>query len=254
LNLPGGVSFSIRDKQKIRDHIQKIRDDGPKVALSKKMAFGLTAEQLVDLHKDLAAIHGKSTKGQPVIDIVEAIADAIKTPIKVDASARDKLAKNTTVAEELKTLSSGTTLAAILRPLGLVAMPKRPQGKKPEIVIIDSRKADEHWPIGWPNERSNLAVAPEMFGRNDYDITNYAIQGILDAVEKKIKMPFLYDHNSMARHGADPKKIKVTLKRPQETYYGIVREILAEGRPQMMPEIRLDEAGTPFMWITTMRK
>ena len=254
LMLPGGKTFTSRDKAKIAAFIKTIRDDGPKVALSVKMAFGLTAEQLVSLQRDLAQPHKTSTKGQPVFDIVEAIADATKTPIGIDPSARNALAGKETIAEELKALSSGTTLAAILRPLGLVAMPRRQQGKSVQLVIIDSRKAKEYWPIGWPNEKGNALVAPQMFKTQDYEIRNFPLQGILDAVEKKVEIPFLYDHNSLARHGADTKKLTATFVKTRQTYFAVVRQCLSQVRPQMKLEIRNDDAGTPFVWITTFKK
>ena len=253
LQLPGGVSFGTRDQASIAAYVKRIRDDGPKTALAKKLAFGLTAEQLVDLHTDLAAKHGKSTKSKKTMDIVEAIADKIKTPMRVDASAREALAGKTLIKEELKSLSCGTTLAAILRPLGLVAQPQRQQGKKLEIIITSSRNAKEHWPIGWPNEKSNLSVAPKMFEKKDYEIANFELQPVLDVMEKRTKVPFLYDQNSMARHGADTSKSKVTIVKKQQTYFSVVRQALAQSSPRLKFEIRIDEAGNPFLWITTTK-
>ena len=53
LKLPGG-SFSIRDTAGIRELLKRLREDGAKVALAEKKAFGLTSEQLVALHQQLA--------------------------------------------------------------------------------------------------------------------------------------------------------------------------------------------------------
>ena len=254
LNLPGGKTFTNRDNEKIAAYIEAIRADGPKTALSQKMAFGLTATQLVALQQDLAALHKKSTKDTPVMDVVEAIAEAIKTPVRVDSSARDALAKESKVAEEMNSLSCGTTLAAVLRPIGLVAVPKREQGKTTEIVIMDSLKADEHWPVGWPSTRGNALAVPSMFKSQKFEIRNYELKKILDALESKVKVPFLYDHNTMARHGADPTKLTATVVEQKQTFYGVVRKCLSQVRPQMKPEVRLDEAGNPFLWITTFKK
>lgn len=254
LNLPGGKSFTARDKDRIAAYLKKIRDDGPKTALSEKMAFGMTAEQLVGLQQDLAQNHKTATKGQRVLEIVDAIRETIKTPLQIDSSARMALAGKDKIAEELKSLSCGTTLAAILRPLGLVAVPHRKQGKSVEIIIVESRKAKEHWPIGWPNEKGNALAAPKMFEKKDVNIQNAKLNLILDAMEKRCELPFLYDHNSMARHGADPTKLTATIVKKKQTYFAVVRQALSQVRPQMKPEIRLDDAGQPFLWITTFKK
>lgn len=47
----------MKDKQGIRDYIQKIRDDGSKVALAEKKAFGLTSEQLVGVSQEFMAVN-----------------------------------------------------------------------------------------------------------------------------------------------------------------------------------------------------
>jgi len=253
LNLPGGT-FTTRDKEKIKAHLKKIREDGPNTALSEKLAFGLTAEQLVALQEDLASEHKTSTKNQKVADIVNIIASKVKTPIRIDDSAREALSGDDKIAEEMQTLTCGTTLAAIIRPIGLVAVPKREQGKEVEIFIVDSRKADEHWPVGWPPEGSNYAAVPGMFKRENADIENFVVKDVLDVIEKTCKVPFVYDHNSMARHGVELDKRTVTYKQDRTAYYSILVRILAKGRPQMKIEVRLDEASTPFIWITTMRK
>lgn len=253
LELPGG-SFTSREKAKIKALLQKIRDDGPNTALSEKLAFGLTAEQLVSLQQDLAKKHSTSTKDKKVLEIVKAIAASVKTPIHIHESARKALAENDQVPEEMDTLTSGTTLAAVLRPIGLVAVPKRDQGKEIEIFIVDSKKADEHWPVGWPVEGSNLSAVPGMFKKEKADIENFKLKDVLDIIEQTCKVPFLYDHNSMARHGADMDKLTVTYKQQPTAYFSIMTRLLAQVRPQMKMEVRLDEVGTPFIWITTMRK
>ena len=252
LLLPGG-KFGVRDKQKIRDLIESIRVDGPNTALSEKMAFGMTAEQLVTLQQDLATAHQTSTAGKQPLEVIKAIATAIQTPIEIDPSAKKSLAEDSAVAEELLSLSSGTTLAAVLRPLGLVAVPRREQGRQAEIVIIDSREADEHWPIGWPLEGAPLAAVPKMFDQQDADIINYKLKTVLDIIEKTCEVPFLYDHNAIARHSVDL-DYKVSFKQDRVSYFAVVSRLLYQVRPQLKSEVRLDEAGKPFLWITTQRK
>ena len=63
LHLPGG-KFLIRDKAKIKAFIQKLKDDGARVGLAEKKAFGLTSEQLVGLHQKFAQVVDFDTKGK----------------------------------------------------------------------------------------------------------------------------------------------------------------------------------------------
>ena len=253
LFLPGG-QFSLRDKQKIRDLIQRIRDDGPNTALAEKMAFGMTAEQLVALQQDLSALHKTATAGKSAEEIVKAIGSAINTPIEIDPAARPALVDDeAVVADELESLSCGTALAAALRPLGLVAVPFREQGKSPVILIKDFREAEEHWPVGWPLEGAPLGAVPKMFEQQDADIINYKLKAVLDVISKTCEVTFLYDHNAIARHSADLNAL-VSFKQDRVSYYAVVARLLSQVRPQLTSEVRFDEAGTPFLWISTSLK
>ncbi|MFM8399782.1 MAG: hypothetical protein ACKOAH_18305, partial [Pirellula sp.] len=64
LSLPG-ARFSRSDVAGIRNYIQKLRDDGSKVALAEKKAFGLTSEQLVELNQELSVIVEEKTLDLP---------------------------------------------------------------------------------------------------------------------------------------------------------------------------------------------
>ena len=248
-----GKKFTVRDKNKLVSLIQQLRDDGAKVTVSEKMAFGLTAEQLVAVSEDLAVEFDELTKDQKVSDVYQLIRQKIKTPIVLDGAAKRAIAGEEVVAEELQGLSAGTVLAAVIRPLGMVAVPRRPQGKSVELVIVDSRSTEEHWPIGWPIQQSNLATAPSLFEKLDVEINDFVLDETLAAIQGRVDIPFLYDQNAMARHGIELGQVKVTMVKKQQTYYAVLRKILSQTRPQLKFEIRVDEAQKPFLWISTMR-
>lgn len=253
LTLPGGV-FTRQDGGKIRELISKLRADGPQVTLSQKLAFGLTAEQLVGLSDILAADAEFETKDQRIGIVVTRIQEAIEIPLIIDPKVRAKLAGSDAVAEEMKGLSLGTVLAAAIRPLGLVAVPTRPTGKTVELSIVDTRSADEHWPIGWPSELSPAKTAPKMFERFNFELNQAPLPAALAAIEQKTGVPMLFDHNSFAREGADLSKVKVTFNKKKQTYFATVDDLLAQARPRLRLELRVDEAQRPFLWISTAKQ
>jgi hypothetical protein len=249
-----GAKFGIDDAAKIRDYFERLRDDGPDVALAEKKAFGLTAEQLVELHTRLAATHHGSTKGVAASEILAEIIDASEMPIRMNATARRAVASDFVFPDELDGLAVGTVLAAALRPLGLVLVPRRPQGGDVEIEIVAAHEASEHWPIGWPPDQSPGDIAPQLFTRlGEVEIRNYALGDAVAAVAQRIGMPILYDHNALAAEGIDLSAIKVTLVGEQLSHNSAIRALLAEAKKQMKKrltvELRCDEAGQPFLWI-----
>lgn len=249
LILPAG-RFGMRDTQKISEYITSVRADGAEVALAPKMAFGLTARQLVALHDDLSRPLADSTVGQSPAQVLSIVQRSIATPIVVDGAARAALAGDYTLVDELKGMSHGTALAAALRPMGLVLAPVREQGKNIEIRIVDSLSAAEFWPIGWPLQQRISQAAPAMYERIPVNIKNFTLAATLPAIQKKLEIPFLFDHNSLALKGVDLEKIRVNLQSEKLSYQLVLNRIISQARPRMDLEVRADEAGQPFIWFS----
>ncbi len=249
LDLPGG-SFSRRDIADLKRLIARYRADGVKITLSEKAAFGLTPEQLVSVSDALAVPVDFSTKGQPIPDVVKKIADKISLPIAVNSSTQARLASTDTVFEELQGISAGTSLAAIIRPLGLVAVPVREIGQTPQLTLVDSQSAKEFWPVGWPPQTSSLEAAPAMYEQLAVKINNTPLLEALDAIQQRTGVPMLFDHNGLAAKGIELQQINVTLNLDKHSYFAIVRQLLSKNKPRMRLEIRMDEAQKPFVWIS----
>ncbi len=244
----------MKDKQGIRDYIQKIRDDGSKVALAEKKAFGLTSEQLVGVSQEFMAVVESSTKGVATGSAVKEMLGQLKVPVAFDAAARRALAGGTKVNDELQGLSIGTAISAAIRPLGLILVPKREQGKTLVIQIVDSQSSKENWPVGWPIEKPLDQIAPKLFDKlNNVEIRGFALQSILDRFETRMEVPFIYDQNTMAREGIELETTKVTLIKKKTSYMVALTKLLSQTKPQMKQELRVDENGKPFLWISVPR-
>ncbi len=253
LFLPGG-SFSLQDSGRIRELIGKLRADGAQVTLSQKLAFGLTAEQLVELSEMLALEVEFETKEQRIGAVVTKLQSILVIPLNIDPAVRAKLAGSDSVPEELNGLSVGTVLAAVIRPLGLVAVPSRPVGKSLELSLVDTRSAQAHWPVGWPSELSPAKTAPQLFERFNFELNRAPLSDALRAIEKKTGVPMLFDHNSFAREGIELAQVKVTFNKQKQTYFGTVDDLLSQARPRLKLELRVDEAQHPFLWISTAKR
>lgn len=253
LVLPGG-RFSIRDTAKIKSLIAGFRKDGAEVTLSEKKAFGLTAKQLVWLHNQLTVPVEIETKGQKVGNVITTLIKTIKTnsgvAFKFDRLAGDVMDGDSTISEELKGLSTGTVLAAILRPHGLVMEPIHIKANEIALHFKDSQASKEHWPIGWPLGRPPVVVEPKMFETMPINIRNAPLDKVMEIVQKKAGVPFLYDENSMAREGIELKNFKATLSEKKIALAIVCGRLLKQTKPRMFYEFRMDEAGKGFLWIT----
>ena len=250
LHLPGG-SFSINDKAGIRALLQRLKDDGSEVALADKKAFGLTAQQLIELHETLSREVEFNTAGQKAGDIVKKIAGQTGLSFEFDAAARAAINGDEKVVDELNGISSGTALATILRALGLVLEPQRRQGKSLTMRIVDSRSSKEHWPIGWPIEKVPFQVLPEMFNTLPMEIRGFPLKTAIDAIQQRAGVPYFYDLNALAREGIEMDKVKVSLSSKKVSLMVATTKLLRQSKPQLWQEVRIDENGVPFLWIST---
>ena len=250
LLLPGG-SFAITNKTGIRDWISRLRDDGAQVALAEKKAFGLTSEQLVGLHETLATPVSFPTMGIAPQAAIEKIAASLPLSVSLDAGAQAALRTAEPLGEEFQGMASGTSLAAIIRPSGLVLEPRRHQGKAVELWIVETAASREYWPVGWPLEKPPVQVEPKLFETIELEIRGFPLKDALHAIEKRTGVPFFYDQNSMARAGIELSTTKVTVVQKKISFMVAIGKLLRQSKPRLIEELRMDEKGTPFLWIST---
>jgi hypothetical protein len=250
LALPNG-KFSLSDRAGIAKWIEKLQEGGVDGLTATKAAFGLTADELVEFDKRLATPINFDTQGVRAGDVARKIVQSLAMEWSVTADARRAFARNEPVLDELKGLSAGTSLAATLRPLGLVLSPEKPRGGQVRLVISEVREVEESWPIGWPPEAAPKQAAPKLYEYLTVEIKETALSEAIHAIQGRVETPFLFDHNGMAREQIDVTAVKVSFPKKRVQYLRVLDQVLFQG--QLKSEVRLDEAGKPFLWISPRR-
>jgi hypothetical protein len=216
-----------------------------------KSAFGLTRPQLEEVTKDLMRPVTFSTKGMPPTDAARKIAGALRLKLTVDNAVKLALAADDPVREELLGLSSGTALAAILRPAGAALVPIKADSQPVQLRLIAGQQAQEIWPIGWPAEQPPAKVVPKLFEFLNAEIEGVTAAEAIDAIRQRLEVPMLFDHNNMVLHRIDLDKLVAVPAR--RTYYSrVLAQVLFKAG--MKYELRVDENEKPFLWITTLKR
>jgi len=247
LLLPRG-RFGLNDRAQIENWLRRLRDSGEDGINIKPAAFGLLPKQLVAVHEALAVPVQGSTLGQSARETAKKIADRLPYKFISDEVAQRALAEGESIADELQGISSGTALAAILRPLGLVMFPEK-NGSDIRLRIATSRDAKEHWPVGWPLKGNPGETLPELFKFLRVNIGDAALSEAITAIASRVNVPVLYDHNALAAARTDLNK-KVSLSEANIFYSRALDRLLLQAG--LKYEIRLDEADKPLLWITTI--
>jgi hypothetical protein len=251
LELPGG-RFSLSQQSQLGDWIKQLQEQGPPGAPRKRIPFGLEPEQLKLLDAALAKPLDVEVKGQRCLDAVGAVRRRTGLPITVDPPAEAALEAAGPVGDALRGLACGTCLAAVVRPAGMAVVPRAGKNGSVELVITRPGRGTEIWPIGFPAEDKRQKLAPLLFESINVEIEGNPLAQALAAIEARLQMPFLFDYSALAAEQIDLDKTTVSLPAKKLSYSIILRKLLGQAR--LNSELRTDDAGKPFLWITTFRQ
>ncbi len=251
LRLPG-ATFTQRDRRGIKTYLAKLRAGGLEaVSREPQEAFGLTAKQLAEAVEDLTAPMVMATQGEPPESIVNAISQRTTLELVVHPAAATVLSTATACEEEYQGLSMGTALAATLRPLGLMLQPERSPGGPTRHVVLVATAAAEAWPVGWPPEGKPRQLVPKLYEFLTVEAVDSPLSEVLAVLQARLEIPFLVDRNALAAQRIELDGHQVKLP-PGRTYYRkALDRVLYQAR--LKSELRIDEAGRPFVWITTIK-
>lgn len=213
-------------------------------------AFGLRPEEFEKARKDLAQPVGFSTKEADRAAVVRKIGEQLTVPLRIEARLSDS-DEESKVAEELSGLSCGTALACLLRPAGFGLVPQSQGRGGLEYRVVAAKRGTDVWPVGWPPEKPLPRILPALYESFNANIQEVPVTTVLDAMAKRLNLPFLFDHNALARHGIEPGKKMVNSPQSRITSNQLLRKVLSQAG--LKGEVRLDEAGKPFLWVTTVK-
>lgn len=251
LKLPG-KTFSITDTRGIAGYLKDLRADGAKTTLAEKKAFGLTSEQLVDVHAKLTPPLSGNTTSEKSGPLIRRLVPTLPLRTNLSAAADAATASQTIVDNQYDGLSVGTVLSIELRRHDLVLRPVAKRGRGVELEIVSTASATESWPPGWPSESAPVTAFPKLFEVTALQLNNIQLDSVLNAIKRRLKIEFIVDPAAWGGRPVELSKVKVTYNKNRSSYAAAISNILSQSKPQLRYEIRLDENSTPFLWVTKL--
>lgn len=248
-----GKSFAQSDTNGVSAFLSRLRDDGVKTTLAKKKAFGLTSEQLVDVHRQLATSIDSQTKGVGTASLVVDLLDALPMRHEISKTAKTRLDDQDKVTVDLNGVSAGTALSILLRQHGLVFHPQSKQGSGVELRVVRKEDAKEFWPPGWPVEEAPVNAFPKMFQRIPLQVNQTPLASVLTAIERRLELSFLVDPGATKDkdgNAVDLSQTLVSYNKAKTSYALALSKLLLQAKPRLRHELRKDENGETFLWIT----
>lgn len=242
-----GKRFSIRQMSALQRWIDEQKNAKSKLATGNDR-FGLTKRDVERTHDRLKAIVTSSTKGKTVRDVIATAAKSAKLPLKFDLAATQPISKSK-VPDEWQDFSAGTVIAAALRPLELVIVPRSVGGRVELFVTKDTVK--ESWPVGWKSKIKPDELIPKYFESLPIDIEKTPIEDVTTAIEQRLETPIRYDRALLGVLEMHPESTLVSYTSDRAMYVRILK--IGLFRAGMKHEIRVDERGKPFLWVSPLR-
>jgi hypothetical protein len=261
LQLPGGT-FTKTDRAKLKDYFAQLGADGADAVAAPHIRFGLTEKELTAVLADLAQPIDFETKDLTPRAFLDRLQTKLTFKPSIDADAEQTLRAASPAVDDFKAVSAGTALAITLRNCGLVMRPEKKRGQPVAYSIVvagpDVVRARmlgkmtspdmQYWPIGWQSEKSPGEMAPALFQSRNAEIDGFSLQEALDAIAPLVKIPMYFDRAALKAHQVDPTMLQVKLARTKTSYKRVIDRILSQAH--LASEMRTDEAGVPFLWIT----
>ncbi len=247
LQVPGRV-FRQSGLAQLKAYLQQAAAQGPDAMTAPRGQFGLTERQFATVLADLTQPVDFATQGQAPRAVVDRLAARMSVPVEIDAAAGRALRTAAPLDDELQGLTTGTALAMLLHNEGLVLRPESGTTRPVVLRITAADPTAEVWPVGWQPKQPPVELAPALFEFVNVEIAGYTLQETLDAVAPRIKVPYYWDRAALAADRINPDAVKVTLPRTRTFYKRVIDRALAQAH--LGTKLRIDEAGTPFLWIT----
>ena len=119
--------------------------------------------------------------------------------------------------------------------------------------MVPQEDAKEFWPPGWPVEEAPIKAYPKLFTRIPLQVNQTPLAGVLTAIERRLELPFLVDPG--ATKGKDGKAVDlattlVSYNKKKTSYSLALSKVLLQAKPRLRHELRQDENGKRFLWIT----
>lgn len=247
-----GKQFTLRDRERFSAWLAELREWGPQGAPVGRPLFGLNGDQFRALTRDLSQPVDFSTADQTHDKTFAALQAKFTHPVDIDPALAKQLADEDKVSVELRGLASGTAMSYILRPYGLAWRPERKPGGEIRLIVRPGKELEEIWPVGRPLTGQPVDVLPEIMENLTVEIEPTPLDQVLAALQARLKIPFLLDRNALVRHDIDPAKINVSYPGKKSWYQVVLQKVLYQAGLKF--EVRLDDAGKPFLWISSQKK
>jgi hypothetical protein len=247
-------AFAPGESRRLSEWIEELKTYGAQGAPEGQRLWGLSEKQFTSVMESLSKPLAIETQDVPLREVLAGFQFAERHPLRWTSQAEQKLKQidaSTTSAQSLRGFTQGTALAMILADVGLGFRPRRQPDGSIDLAVVDLEDAAKVWPIGWYRNLAPAEVAPPLFVFREIHFSEIDIEGVLSASTSVTGIPVLVDRPNLRSKQIDLATHEVDFPLRKTTWAQAYDRIL--GKATCKHELLIDEAGRPFVWITSLQ-
>lgn len=246
-----GRSFTKNDTDQIKVWLKELRVYGAQGAPDGKKFWGLNQTQFEAVVKGVSKPLEIDSVGLSIKDVLDALPIDKSLPVVIHPSVKEAFfqLEGTKVTQQLQGLSSGTSLAVILRNHGYGFRPLRTPASTIELTIEKLDPTSEVWPVGWDidDSKPRNQIVPNLFKFIKTGFEEAPLSRVLSAISEQTRTPILIDERLCKEKVIDFDSLNVSYPEKQTAWSLVLGSVVRQAR--LTDKIRLDEAGKPFVWV-----
>jgi hypothetical protein len=246
-----GRRFRSSDAARLAEWIRELKTYGAQGSTDGKPGFGLSPQQFTQVFAALEAPVTRSLEGLTLDRSLAGVELPESLPLKLSVEAEEQLRSNPPPApapDGLAGMSRGAALGILLNSAGLGFHPGRTPRGTLELTIVPLGETAAVWPIGWPLERAPLHTMPKLVEVIPVTLDEVPLTDVLTAASVKTGISIQIDTHRIEAAGIQLERLKVSQPPKKMTWSGLLDRATF---PHLMRELLQDEAGEPFIWVTT---
>ena len=246
--------FSLAETKPLKEWIRELETYGGQGSPEGQPLFGLNQSQFARVYAELSTVVENEVKGIALDEAVKKLKFNKSYEVRFADVAERYLKKSPQrrgLRQEYKGFAKGLALASILNEYGLGFRPTRTPEGNLELLVRPIEVSLDRWPIGWPLKVSNLKAAPKLYKIVPVELDKIPMQDVLDAASVASGVPILADYYNIAKEGVGIEKQEVSYPAKRTSWSLLLKGIT--NPLKLTRRVLVDENGTPFVWVTTIR-
>lgn len=244
-------SFTKNDTEQIKAWLKELKVYGAQGSPDGKQFWGLNQTQFEAVVKGVSKPIEFDTVGKSIKEVLDSLPIEPLLPVVIHTESKEAFfqLESTPVTQQFQGLSAGTSLTVLLRSHGYGFRPLRTPAGKIELTIEKLDSISEAWPVGWDIDQSRPRnqIVPNLYKFIKTGFQEAPLSQVLSAISQQTKTPILIDERLCEQKEIDVDTVGVSYPEKQTAWSLVLGSVVRQAR--LTDKIRLDEAGTPFVWV-----